>query len=173
MFWPASNCPSSWIRRSWILVTARKFVISPRISILPGDSKSSSSSTTCKTKRRAIWKVRPACMRLSFRTMALFAVPEDGTFCRRGRWHYLPFQTTVSCGISTRDTPRIAISNGIIAVSDEIAFHYCTEVPELQDVEGPKSIAPPPTGPTTSPKLTIFERETPLGNPLRGTVAIF
>ena len=48
-----------------------------------------------------------------------------------------------------------------------------TEVPELQDVEGLKSIAPPSTGQTTGPKWTIFERETPLGNPLGGTVAIF
>ena len=40
-----------------------------------------------------------------------------------------------------------------------------TEVPELQDVEGPKSIAlPPPMVQTTGPKWTIFQRETPLGN---------
>ena len=37
-----------------------------------------------------------------------------------------------------------------------------TEVPALQDVEGPKRIAPPPpTGQTTGPKWTIFGRDTP------------
>jgi len=48
-----------------------------------------------------------------------------------------------------------------------------TEVPEIQDVEGPKSIAPPTTGQTAGPKRTIFGRETPQGSQLRGTVAIF
>ena len=46
-------------------------------------------------------------------------------------------------------------------------------MPEIQDVEGPKSIAPPPTGQTTGPNYTIFGRETPQGKLLRGTVAIF
>ena len=39
-----------------------------------------------------------------------------------------------------------------------------TEVPEIQDVEGPKSIAPPTTGQTAGPKWTIFGRETPQGS---------
>ena len=38
-----------------------------------------------------------------------------------------------------------------------------TEVPEIQDVEGPKRIAPPPppTGQTIGPKCTIFGRDSP------------
>ena len=48
-----------------------------------------------------------------------------------------------------------------------------TEVPEIQDVEGPKTIAPPPTDQTTGANWTIFGRETPQGNQLRGTVGIF
>ena len=47
------------------------------------------------------------------------------------------------------------------------------EKPELQDVEGPKSIEPPPTEQTTGPKWTIFEQETPLGNLSRGSIVIF
>ena len=31
-----------------------------------------------------------------------------------------------------------------------------TKVPELQDVQGPKRVAPPPTAQTHEPKWTIF-----------------
>ena len=56
-----------------------------------------------------------------------------------------------------------------------VIFHVLTntEVPEIQDVEGPKSIAPPSTGQPARPKWTIFRLETPQGSQLRGTVAIF
>ena len=69
-----------------------------------------------------------------------------------------------------------AIARSQIHFQDRFAFaRLHTDVPELQDVEGPKSIVPPPplTVQTTGPKWTIFQRETPLGNPLSGTVAIF
>ena len=68
-----------------------------------------------------------------------------------------------------------AIARSQIRFQDRFAFaRLHTEVPELQDVEGWKSIVPPlPTVQTTGPKWTIFQQETPLGNPLSGTVAIF
>ena len=48
-----------------------------------------------------------------------------------------------------------------------------TEVPELQDVLGPKRVAPPPTAQTRRPKWTIFWREPARGIQLRGIEAIF
>ena len=48
-----------------------------------------------------------------------------------------------------------------------------TEVPELQDVQGPKRVAPPPTAQTHEPKWTIFQQEPTRGIQLRGIEAIF
>ena len=48
-------------------------------------------------------------------------------------------------------------------------------MPEIQDVVGPKRVAPTPTptGKTAWPKWHIFGRDAPQGIQLRGTVVIF
>ena len=48
-----------------------------------------------------------------------------------------------------------------------------TEVPGIQDVQGPKRVAPPPTDQTPGPKWTRFWREPTHGIQIRGSEAIF
>ena len=48
-----------------------------------------------------------------------------------------------------------------------------TEVPELQDVPQPKSLAPPPTAQTAGANWLKFSVEAPLDDTFRITEAIF
>ena len=48
-----------------------------------------------------------------------------------------------------------------------------TDVPEIEDVQGRKRVAPPPTDQTRGPKWSIFWRGITCGILLRGIEAIF
>ena len=50
---------------------------------------------------------------------------------------------------------------------------HCTEVPAIEDVQGLKSLAPPPTDQTTGSIWLKFCMETPLWGILRGIEGIF
>ena len=53
-----------------------------------------------------------------------------------------------------------------------ISGNFYTDVPEIEDVQGQKRVAPPPTDQTRGPKWSIFWRGTTCGIQLRGTEAI-
>ena len=61
-------------------------------------------------------------------------------------------QQSQAKAIRTEFDDKNVHSNAIVVI---------TEVPELQDVKGPKRIAPPPSGQTTGLKWTIFGRDKP------------
>ena len=57
--------------------------------------------------------------------------------------------------------------------ADEGSFRHSTEVPELQDVVGPKSMAPPLTAQTPGPNWLKFFVEAPQEDTFRGIEGIF
>ena len=48
-------------------------------------------------------------------------------------------------------------------------FYLCTKVPEIQDVQGPKSLATPPTAQTSGPSWLKFVMEALQEDSFRGT----